>query len=63
MTTALLRLTEAANELRVSRATIYRMISAGELPTVHVGERKSTRIERTALAAYIEKHRGADRSA
>lgn len=55
--TALLKVTEAATELRVSRATMYRLINSGAMPTVHVGS--SARIERTALTAYIANRRAA----
>lgn len=51
--TALLRIPEVAAELRVGRSTIYRYIEAGELPVVRIGPRKLTRIERSALEAYI----------
>ena len=59
MTTALLKPAEVATELRVSRATVYRLIATGDLPTVHIGARKATRIEATALSAYIAKSRSA----
>lgn len=57
MDTALLKPLEVAHELRVSRATVYRLIATGDLPTVHIGKRRLTRIERTAVDAYIEKMR------
>jgi excisionase family DNA binding protein len=43
---------EAAEALRVSRATVYRMTQAGELPTVHIGT--AVRIPAAALARYVE---------
>jgi excisionase family DNA binding protein len=51
--TALLKPAEAAEQLRVSRSTIYRLIETGQLPSVHVGERRAVRIPREAIAAYI----------
>lgn len=54
---ALLRIGEAAHELRVSRATIYRLISAGDLTPVHVGPGRSARIERAEIDHYIDRHR------
>jgi excisionase family DNA binding protein len=57
MDTALLRLTEVADQLRVSRATVYRLIASGDLAAVHVGKRRLTRVERSALDAYIERLR------
>lgn len=51
--TALLKPAEAAEQLRVSRATIYRLIETGQLPSVHVGERRAVRVPREAISAYI----------
>jgi excisionase family DNA binding protein len=61
--TALLNIPEVAAELRVTRSTVYRYIDDGLLPTVHIGPRRLTRIERTALDAYIAKSRGAGSAA
>lgn len=60
--TGLLRPAEAGAELRLSRATIYRLIASGELDTVHVGVRQATRITREALRDYVARH-GIKRSA
>lgn len=57
--TALLRIDEAGRELRVSRATVYRLIAAGELTPIHVGRNRSARIERADLAAYIARNKAA----
>lgn len=57
--TALLRIAEAGRELRVSRATVYRLIAAGDLTPVHVGRNRSARIERADLAAYIARNKAA----
>jgi excisionase family DNA binding protein len=48
----LVTIREAAAALRVSRATVYRMTQAGELPTVHIGT--AVRIPAAALARYVE---------
>lgn len=55
--TALLRIAEAGHELRVSRATIYRLIAAGELAPVYVGANRSARIERSEIERYIERNK------
>lgn len=55
--TNLLKPAEAAEMLRLSRATVYRLIATGELPTVHVGARQATRIEESAIAAYVTRNR------
>ena len=34
---ALLRIDEVADRLAISRATIYRLIRRGAIPTVHIG--------------------------
>jgi len=50
---ALLKPAEAGVELRLSKATIYRLIASGDLKAVQVGARKATRIPRTEINAYI----------
>jgi excisionase family DNA binding protein len=47
----LLTLTEAAELLRISRATAYRLIGAGELPALRVGH--GLRIDRAELREYL----------
>ncbi|MEJ5944278.1 helix-turn-helix domain-containing protein [Pseudokineococcus basanitobsidens] len=42
---------EVAEELRVSRMTVYRLIERGELPAVRVG--RSYRVPQAAAAAYV----------
>lgn len=60
----LLRIPEAADALGVSRATVYRLITAGELPTVTVRTPRTqvtagmARISSEAIAAYIERNQG-----
>lgn len=51
--TALLKVTEVAEELRVTRSTVYLYISNGLLPVVHIGPRRLTRVTREALNDYI----------
>lgn len=42
---------DTANHLRVSKATVYRLLKAGELSPIKVG--RSTRICDESLAAFI----------
>jgi excisionase family DNA binding protein len=55
--TALLTINEAAEELRVSRRTIYRYIEDGALPTVNIGRKgfSRARIARKALDAFMRR--------
>jgi excisionase family DNA binding protein len=46
-----LTIREVAEELRVSKMTIYRLVHSGELPCIRVG--RSFRIERHELNAYL----------
>ena len=55
----LLKPAEVGERLGLSRWTVYRLIDAGELPTVHVGKRQATRIEESSVDAYIERNRHA----
>ena len=57
MAANLLRPSEVGQILGLSRATVYRLIAEGEFPTVHVGQRKATRIEESAVDAYVQRHR------
>ena len=50
-TASLLSAAETAQILRVSRATVYRLINAGELPAHRIGG--SLRIDRDELRDYI----------
>ncbi len=47
----LLKIPEAAERLSLSRSTIYEMISAGQLPVIHVG--RAVRIPAAELAAWV----------
>lgn len=54
----LLTVPEAAEDLRCSEMSVYRLISAGSLPTVDIAtgkERPRTRIPRKQLEEYIAK--------
>jgi len=42
---------EVARQLRVSKMTVYRLISSGELPAVRIG--KSYRIREEDVDAYL----------
>lgn len=42
---------EIATDLRVSKMTIYRLLSTGELPSVRIG--RSFRVARSALDTYL----------
>lgn len=50
----LLRPEEAAAVLGLGRSTIYELLRAGELPSVHIG--RATRIPAQALQRWIEQH-------
>ncbi len=51
MAPMLLRITDAARLIGVSRTTAYRMLESGELPCVRF--RRSVRIPRAALETWI----------
>jgi excisionase family DNA binding protein len=51
MTKLLLTPAEAAELLAVSRSTVYELLAAGVLESVHIG--RSRRIPRDALDAYV----------
>ncbi len=46
---------EGADELRLSRATVYRLLASGELESVKCG--RSRRIPRQALEDFVERLR------
>lgn len=48
----LLRVTEAARLLGVSRTTLYQLIAAGEIPVVRIG--RSVRIVRSELERRVQ---------
>lgn len=48
----LLRVEEAARMLRLGRATVYLLVSRGELPSVRIG--RAVRVPAEALRRWIE---------
>ena len=50
----LLRMDVAAARLAVSRATLYRMVQRGELPTVRIGS--AVRVPVSALDRWLADH-------
>lgn len=54
--TTLLTVGEAGAELRLSRATAYRLIEEGRLAVVYVGagKGKAKRVPRASIEAYIQ---------
>jgi excisionase family DNA binding protein len=49
---SLMRISEVADELGVSRATAYRLVANGRLPTVSLGPR-GTRVPRASFEAVL----------
>jgi putative molybdopterin biosynthesis protein len=54
---SILTVDEAAQELKISPATVYRMIWSGQLPAYRIG--RLVRIERSDLIELIQRLRGA----
>ena len=52
MEKTLLRVTEAAERLSLSRSRAYELIASGELPSVRIG--RSLRVPVAALDAWVE---------
>lgn len=48
----LLRLSEVADVLRISRTKVYELVASGEIPSLHVG--RSRRVPLRALAEWID---------
>lgn len=46
-----LTVNEVAEQMRVSRMTVYRLVHAGDLPAIRVG--RSFRVPQDALDAYL----------
>lgn len=53
MTTLTYTVEEAAQQLRIGRTTLYRLLSAGDLPSILIG--RSRRITAAALTEYIDR--------
>ncbi len=51
LATPLLTVSEVAQSLRVSNMTVYRLVSAGELPAVRVG--RSVRLRAEDVESYL----------
>lgn len=51
----LLKIDDVADRLRITRRTVYRMIAAGDLPTV--GPKGEQRVKQADFDRYIAKHR------
>ena len=54
----LLRIGDAAEVLSVGRSTIYELVSAGELPVIHVG--RAVRIPAAAVQQWVERRQVAE---
>jgi excisionase family DNA binding protein len=52
----LMTIKEVADYLRVSEATIYRLMKTGELPSIKFSAKRFTRVRRSNLMDYIERH-------
>ena len=50
----LLRVQEAAEALGVSRTSLYVLLRAGDIPSLHIG--RSVRVPVAALHSYIDQH-------
>lgn len=50
-TSQFLTVAEVADQMRVSKMTVYRLVHSGELPAVRVG--KSFRVPQRALSEYL----------
>ena len=52
----LMTIKEVTEYLRVSKATVFRLMRNGELPSIKFSAKKFTRIKRSDLEAFIERH-------
>lgn len=52
-TDKLLKASEVAKILQISRSMVYRMISRNEIPTIHIG--KTVRVRRVDLDEFINR--------
>jgi excisionase family DNA binding protein len=57
VTPLLLGVREAARMLGIGRSTLYELIAAGEIETVHIG--RAARVPVAALHAFVERRRTA----
>ena len=51
----LLTVVEAARVLSIGRTTMYELVAAGEIETVHIG--RSARVPVSSLEEYVERRR------
>ena len=52
----LMTIKEVAEYLRISKATVFRLMRNGELPSIKFSAKRFTRIRRADLEAFIERH-------
>jgi excisionase family DNA binding protein len=52
----LMKIEEVANYLRVSQATVFRIMRSGELLSKKISAKKFTRIKRSDLMDYVERY-------
>ena len=52
----LMTIKEVAKYLKVSKSTIFRLMRDGELPSIKFSAKRFTRIKRSDLEAFIERH-------
>ncbi len=52
----LMTIQEVAEYLRVSKSTVFRLMREGELPSIKFSAKRFTRIKRSDLEAFIERH-------
>ena len=52
----LMTIKEVTEYLRVSKSTIFKLMRTGELPSIKFSAKKFTRMKRSDLQAFIERH-------
>ena len=52
----LMTIKEVAEYLRISKATVFRLMRSGELPSIKFSAKRFTRIKRSDLEAFIGRH-------
>lgn len=51
----LLKITDAADVLSIGRSTVYELIAAGHLETVHIG--RAVRVTTASIEAFVDRER------
>lgn len=51
----LLKITDAADVLSIGRSTVYELIAAGRLETVHIG--RAVRVTTASIEAFVDRGR------